>query len=103
MHLNTPSLFFLSQTKPILLMYILQGLQEHFLGFHFLTLFLKIFKLPISSQSSGSSWYAEFTSSLKNSEIGLGLFRLLFFYVKISFRSGSARFLLTRNILIVRD
>ena len=51
--LEYSKLFFLSETKPILLMQILQSLQGQFSAFHFLTLFLKVFNLSLSLESLG--------------------------------------------------
>ena len=85
--------------------------------FHFWTLFLQLFKLSISLQSSSSMshtfgpkyetlsllWYTELTSGFQNFKTYLKLYRLLTFCVKISFIIGSDRFLLSRNISIARD
>lgn len=68
----------------------LRSLQGQFPGFHYLTLFLKVFKLSISLQCSDSmphifglknetlslSWYNDLTSGLEYSEICLKLCRL---------------------------
>ena len=77
-------------------MYVLQSLQRQFSGFHSLTLFLTVFKLSISLQSSGSMshtfgsknetlllpWYTDFASDFENLEIFLRLDQLLSFCVK---------------------
>ena len=68
----------------------LRSLKGQFPGFHYLTLFLKVFKLSISLQCSDSmphifglknetlslSWYNDLTSGLEYSEICLKLYRL---------------------------
>ena len=78
----------------------------------FLTLFLKVFKLLTSLQSSGCMphifgpknetlllpWYTDLTSGLDNLEICLKLYRQLPLYLKISFIIGNDRFLLSRHI-----
>ena len=92
-------------------------MQGQFSSFHFSTLLLKVYKLSMSFQSTGSMfrifgpkdeilslpWYTDLTSGLENLEIYLKLHQLLLFCVKISFRIVGDRFLLSRNISLARD
>ena len=48
-------------------------------------------------------WFTNFTRGLKNLEICLQLYRLLYFWVKISFIAGDDMFPLSRNISIAID
>ena len=67
---------------------ILQSLQGQFSSFHFLTLFLSVFKLLMSyifgprNETFSLLWYAHFTSGFENLEICLKLYQLLSFCVK---------------------
>ena len=55
------------------------------------------------NESLSIPWYTDLTSGLENLEIYLKLYQLLPFCVKVSFRIVGDRFLLSRNISIVRD